>query len=38
MLGQKSNRTNVVVDNNFPYNVVIDIISENEDPELKYVN
>ena len=31
------NQTNVVLDNIFTYNVALDIISENEDPEPKSV-
>ena len=37
MTRKRWNRTNVVVDNIFAYNVALDIISENKDPEPKYV-
>ena len=37
MIGNIQNITNVVVDNIFAYNVVVDIISENEDPKPKFL-
>ena len=37
MTRKRWNRTNVVVDNIFAYNVALDIISKNEDFEPKFV-
>ena len=37
MTGKRWNRTHVIIDNIFAYNVALDIISENEDPEPKFV-
>ena len=37
MTRKRWNRTNVVVDNIFAYNVVLDIISKNEDYEPKSI-
>ena len=37
MTGKRWNRTHVIIDNIFAYNVALDIISENEDPEPKSV-
>ena len=37
MTRKRWNQTNVIVDNIFAHNVTLDIISENEVPERKYV-
>ena len=37
MIGKRWNRTNVIVDNIFAYNVALDILSVNEDFEPKSI-
>ena len=37
MTGKRWNRTHLIIDNIFAYNVALDIIFENEDPEPKSV-